>query len=147
MYEIKIEHIYEDFSSNKETFDFSNYSNESKYYINSNKLSVAKVKDETTVAEIEKFVGLKPNMYWYLIHENSEYKEAKCLNRNVVATITHNENRQVLLNDKYMRHSMNRTQGKSYRIGTYEINKISLSCFDDTIYIQNNGYDGLDLGY
>ena len=63
MYEIKIEHIYEDFSSNKETSDFSNYSNESKYYINSNKLSVAKVKDETTVAEIEKFVGLKPNMY------------------------------------------------------------------------------------
>ena len=63
MYEIKIEHIYEDFSSNKETFDFSNYSNESKHYINSNKLSVAKVKNETTVAEIEKFVGLKPNMY------------------------------------------------------------------------------------
>ena len=42
---------------------------------------------------------------------------------------------------------MNRSQGKSYRIGTYEINKISLPCFDDTIYIQNNGYDGLDLGY
>ena len=25
--------------------------------------------------------------------------------------------------------------------------KISLSCFDDKIYIQNNGYDGLALGY
>ena len=105
------------------------------------------MKDETTFAEIEKFVGLKPNMYWFLVDENSEYKEAKGLNRNVVATITHNKNRQVLLNDKYMRHSMNRIQSKNYRIGTYEINKISLSYFDDTIYIQNNGYDGLDLGY
>ena len=42
---------------------------------------------------------------------------------------------------------MNRTQSKDRRIGTYEINKISLSCFDDKIYIPDNGYDGLALGY
>ena len=32
---------------------------------------------------------------------------------------------------------MNRIQSKDHRIGTYEINKISLSCFDIKIYIQN----------
>ena len=37
---------------------------------------------------------------------------------------------------------MNRIQGKDHTIGTYEVNKISLSRFDDKIYIQNNGYDG-----
>ena len=42
---------------------------------------------------------------------------------------------------------MNKSQGKYRKIGTYEINKISLYCFDDKIYIQNNGYDGLALGY
>ena len=42
---------------------------------------------------------------------------------------------------------MNRTQSKYHRIGTYEIKKIWLSYFDDKIYIQNNGYDGLALGY
>ena len=42
---------------------------------------------------------------------------------------------------------MNTIQSKDPRIGTNEINKISLSCFDDKIYIQNNGYDGLALGY
>ena len=42
---------------------------------------------------------------------------------------------------------MNRLQSKYHRTGTYEINKISLSCFDDKIYIQNNGYGGLVLGY
>ena len=29
-----------------------------------------------------------------------------------------------------MRHWMNRIQSKDHRIGTYESNKISLSCFD-----------------
>ena len=36
MCEIKTEHVYEDFSSNKEMFDFSNYSTKSKYHGNSN---------------------------------------------------------------------------------------------------------------
>ena len=34
-----------------------------------------------------------------------------------------------------------------HRIGTNEINKISLSCFNYKIYIKNNGCDGLALGY
>ena len=42
---------------------------------------------------------------------------------------------------------MNRTQSKDHRIRTYETNKIYLSCFDGKIYIHNNGYDGLSLGY
>ena len=43
--------------------------------------------------------------------------------------------------------SINRIQSKDHIIGSYEINKISLSCFYDKVYIQNNGYDGLALGY
>ena len=42
---------------------------------------------------------------------------------------------------------MNRIQNKDHRIGKYEIKKSSLYCFDDKIYVQNNGYDGLALGY
>ena len=41
---------------------------------------------------------------------------------------------------------MNRIQRKDNTIRTYVINKISLSCFDKKVYIQNNGYDGLALG-
>ena len=47
MYEIKTENVYEDFSSDKEIFDFSNYSTKSKCYDNSNKLVFGKMKDET----------------------------------------------------------------------------------------------------
>ena len=42
---------------------------------------------------------------------------------------------------------MNRIKTEDHRIGTYEINKISLPCFDDKIYVLNNGYDRLALGY
>ena len=69
------------------------------------------------------------------------------MNKNVVATIGHNEYKNVLLNNKCIRHSLNRIQSKDHRIGTYEINKISLSFFDNKIYMQNNRYDGLALGY
>ena len=69
------------------------------------------------------------------------------MNENVVATISHNEYKDVLLNNKCLRHSMNMIQSKDQRAVTYEINKVSLSCFDDKIYIQNIGYDGLALGY
>ena len=41
---------------------------------------------------------------------------------------------------------MNRIQSKDHKIGTYEMNKIGLFVLM-TEYIQNNGYDGLALGY
>ena len=46
MYEIKAKDIYEDSSKDKELFDFLDYSVKSKYYGNSNKLLVDKMKDE-----------------------------------------------------------------------------------------------------
>ena len=42
---------------------------------------------------------------------------------------------------------MNRIHSKNHRIGTYEINKISLSYFNDKIYIPHNRHVGLTLGY
>ena len=96
------------------------------------------MRDETAGIAIEEF---------FLIDDNSEHKKTKALNRNVFATISYNEYKDVLLNKKCLRHSMNRIHSKDHRLGTYEINKISLSCFDDKIYIQNNGCDGLAFGY
>ena len=105
------------------------------------------MKDGTPGAAIEEFLGLKPKIYSYLVDDNSEHKKAKGINKNVLATISHNEYKDFLLNKKCLRHSMNRIQSKDHKIGTYEINKISLSCLDDKVYIQNNGYDGYALGY
>ena len=42
---------------------------------------------------------------------------------------------------------MNNIQSKIHKIGTYGINKISLSCFSDKICILNNECDELAFGY
>ena len=34
---------------------------------------------------------------------------------------------------------MKRIRSKKHKIGTYDVNKISLSCFDDKMYILNDG--------
>ena len=61
--------------------------------------------------------------------------------------LKNNEYKDVLLNHKCIRQSMNRIQSKYHKIAIHEINKTSLSRFDDEIYIKNNGYDGLTLEY
>ena len=37
--------------------------------------------------------------------------------------------KDVLFNEKIIRHRMKRIQSKKHKLGTYEIDKISLSCF------------------
>ena len=81
------------------------------------------MKDETTGVAIEECIGLNPTMHSYLVDDNSEHKKVKGINKDVVATISHNEYKDALLNKKCMRHSMNRIQSKDYRIRTYEINE------------------------
>ena len=71
-YEIKTEDVYEDFSSNKDMLDFSNYLSKSKYCDHSNKLVVEKMKDETRGDAIEEFVGLRVKMYSFLVEDNNE---------------------------------------------------------------------------
>ena len=117
-------------------FDFCNYSTKSRYHDDSNKLVIGKMKDEP--GGVEEFMRLKSKMYSYLVNDSSEHKKEKGVNRNVVATISHNEYKDVSLNKKCLRQSINRIQSKDHKIGTYEINKISLSCFDEKIYVQNN---------
>ena len=70
-------------------------------------------------------------MYLFLV-DNCEHEKAKGANKNIIATIIHNEYKDVLLNKKCTRHSMDRIQSKDHQIAKYEI---SLSCFDDKIYI------------
>ena len=56
MYET--EDVYEDFSNDKEMFDFSNYWTKSKFYDNSDKLVFGKMRDQTAGVAIEEFIGL-----------------------------------------------------------------------------------------
>ena len=97
IYEIKTEDVYKNFSDDREMFNLSSYLIKSKYYDNSNKLVLGKMKDETAGVASEEFVGLKPKMYSYLVDDNSDHKKVKGINKNVIATISHNEYKYTLL--------------------------------------------------
>ena len=103
------------------------------------------MKNEMGDVATEEFLGLKPKMYSILASDSSEYKNVKGVKKNVVANISLNDYRYFLLNKICLRHSMNRIQSKNHRIETYEINEISLSCFNNKIYFLNNGNYGLAL--
>ena len=62
MYVIKTKAVDEDFSKDKEMFDFSNFWANSKYYDNWNKLVVGKIEDETGGVAVKKYVGWKTNL-------------------------------------------------------------------------------------
>ena len=50
-----------------------------------------------------------------------------------------NEFKDVLFNKKIIKHKMKRIQAKRHKIRTYEIDKISLSCFDDKRQVLDDG--------
>ena len=68
-------------------FDFSNYSAKPKFYDDSNKLVVGKMKAERTGIPVKEFAGLKPKMYSFLVVSSIEHKKVKGVNKNVFATI------------------------------------------------------------
>ena len=48
-----------------------------------------------------------------------------------------------MLNKKVTRHKIKRIQAKKHKIGTYEIEKISLLCFDDKRYVLDDNVNTL----
>ena len=67
--------------------------------------------------------------------DGKEFNTAKGVN---IAT-EFNEFKDTLFNKKIMRHKMRRIQAKKHKLGTYEIDKISLSYFDDKMFVLNDG--------
>ena len=120
--EIKSEDVYEEFLKHKHLFDFSNYPKDSKFFDQANKKVIGKMKDESEGKIIDEFVGLKSKMYSMLSDDGKESNTAKGVN---IAT-EFNEFKDTLFNKKVLRHKMKRIQSKKHKVGTYEVNKISL---------------------
>ena len=58
-YEVRSENIYEAFFKQKDLFDFSNYSKDSKFSNETNKKVIGKMKNEFGGIIITEFIGLK----------------------------------------------------------------------------------------
>ena len=78
-------------------------------------------------------------MYSLIAVDGEEVKKVKKVNKNVVKSIRHKTFVDALFNKKIMKYNMKRIQSKLHRIGTQDVCKISLSCFDDKRYIPDDG--------
>ena len=62
-YEIISGNVYKEFFQWKDLFDFCNYSKDSKFFNETNKTVIGKMKDEFGGVIVNEFVGLKSKMY------------------------------------------------------------------------------------
>ena len=133
----------EDFLKWKDLFDFSNYSKDPKFFDDTNKNVICKMKDEYDRVIIDQFIQTKIKDVLNQKIDGSESSTDKGVN---IAT-EFNEFKDVIFNKKIIRHKMKRIQAKKHKIGTYEIDKISSSCFDDKIFVLDDGVHTLAYFY
>ena len=75
-------------------------------------------------------------------------KTAKGIKKNVIKNdIKHENYKQTLFNEEQMHHEMKTIRSQRHQLGSYEINKVSLSCFDDKRYILENGIKSYAYGH
>ena len=87
-------------------------------------------------------------MYSYIKDNQTGGKTAKGIKKNVIKNVIKHENyKDTLFNNKQMYHKMKTIRSQNHQLGSYEINKVSLSCFDDKRYILDNGIKRYAYGY
>ena len=147
-YEIEAKHVYKDFFKDKDKFDNSDYPEYSPFFYKENKKVIGKFKDEAAGIPIIEFVGLRSKMYSYIKDNQKGGKTAKGIKKNVIKNnIIHDDYKETLFNNKQMYHKMKTIRSENHQLGSYELNKVSLSCFDDKRYIHNNGIDSYAYGH
>ena len=124
-------------------FDLSNFPKDSKYYCADNKKVLGKLKDEYGGTPIKEYVGTKSKTYSIRDMNYCKNNAHKGHNYNII----YDDFEDVLFNEKVIRHSMGGMKSIDHKMYTYEINKKSLSAFDDKRYILADGINTLSNGY
>ena len=147
-YEIEAEDVYRDFWNDKDRFDNSDYPENCQYFDKTNKKVIGKFKDEAAGVPITEFVGLRSKMYSYIKNNQKGGKTAKGIKKNIIKNkIKHEDYKNVLTNNKQIHHTMKTIRSINHQLASYEINKVSLSCFDDKRYISNDGINSYAYGH
>ena len=134
-YEIKSESVFEKMFKWKDLFNFSNSSKDSRFFDETNKKVIGKMKDEFRGVIVVEFVGLKSKM-----NSTKKIDGKECNAAKGVSIVTEFDKfKHVLFNKKNVIHKIKRIQSKKHKLGTYEIDKISLPCFDDKRYVLDHG--------
>ena len=86
-------------------------------------------------------------MYSYIKSDEKGGKTAKGIKKNAIKNnIKHEDYKNVLLNNEQLQ-IMKTIRSQKHQLRSYEINKVSLSCFDDKCYIHDNGISSYAYGH
>ena len=87
-------------------------------------------------------------MYSYIKDNEKGGKTAKGVKKNVIKKdITHKHYKDTLFKKKQMHHKMKTIRSNLHELSSYDINKTSLSRFDDKRYILEDGVSSYTYGH
>lgn len=152
-YHIKTDDIYKDFKKDtNDRFDFSNYPKSHTNFNGNNESQLGKFvkgefqgyfKDETSGIPIQEFCGIRSKCYSILLPGQDEKKTLKGIKKSAMTRIHHSDYKRCLfptsMDDKRQKISFYSIRSVKHQVKTIQINKTSLSSYDDKRYI----YDGI----
>ena len=145
---LKTKDVKSDLSKLKDYFDFSNYPEDHILHDKSKKKIPGFLKDELAGIEMSEFIALRSKMYAFKTKEDIETKKLTGINRNVVEkNVKFSDYYDSLFNGKTYHHKVRNLISSKHEIYLKEVDKISLSPFDDKRYILDDGISTLPFGY
>ena len=136
---IHTEDVYEDMKQMKNDLDTSDYPKEHNLHSEENKKIIGKFKDELNGKIMSEIVFLRSKAYSYRV-EDEEKKKLKGITKSTIQRISFDEYKNSLVYDYTVPNycKMYQMNSDKHRIHIYEVNKKSISPFDDKRYILND---------
>ena len=145
---IKTEDVYKDMEKLLDELDTSGYPRDHPLYSEKNKKVIGKFKDELNGKIINEIVFLKSKAYSYTLTDLSEEKKLKGIGKTTInKDIKFDDYKDCLFNTKIKMNKMCTMNSSKHKIFINEVNKISMSPFDDKRYILDNGINTQPFGF
>ena len=150
-YELRTKDFYQDMYNNKEMFDLSDVGGNpqlSRFNDNTNKKVIGKFKPEYADNVITEFIGLRSKMYSIQFEDGNESKKAKGIVSSVIKKdLKHKMYRSILEASGKMYSKMKVIRSNKHQMYTMEMNKVSLSAYDDKRWITDDGISSYAYGH
>ena len=162
-YEIQTNDMYQDMYDKKEMFDLSDITSNrfKQYYDGSNKKVIGKFKPEYVNCIIEEFIGLRSKMYSMKFDRRLDKNGNECMNggkneckraKGIVQHVTqrdikHDMYKETLESGGKMYNKMTVIRSKKHQLYTMEMNKVSLSAYDDKRWLWKDGISSYAHGH
>ena len=144
---IETKDIYEDMKEIIEELDTSDYPKNHPLHSTDNKKVIGKFKDELNGKIMNEIVFLRSKAYSFTLTDLSEVKKLKGIGKTIITKdIRFDDYKDCLFNNKTKMNKMYTLNSNKHELFVNEINKISMTPFDDKRYICEDGIQTIPYG-